>query len=73
MLLFSHLISCIWLIQGRINPDQQNNWIQLVGFPKYKESTNLDIYVNSLFFTTSTMTGQGFASIYPRTNLEYFT
>jgi Ion channel len=46
--------------------------MKLVLYDVYEGSVpNIQKYIDSVFFVISSMTGLGFAYIYPRTDLEY--
>ena len=49
---------------------QEYSWFRLVMYDQY-EVPAIQKYIDSVFFVVSSMTGLGFAYIYPRTNLEY--
>ena len=40
-------------------------------YDAYSYVPNIQKYIDSVFFVVSSMTGLGFAFIYPRTDLEY--
>ena len=71
LFLATHLIGCIWLIVARIDPDKDDNWETLAGFPGSTVS-EFERYVDSTFYVVATMTGLGYGNIVPVTNLEYF-
>lgn len=70
ILLITHFLGCFWLFIGRVDPNQDLNWFRLVEYNLYYVP-HIQKYVDSVFFTVSSMTGLGFGYIYPRTNLEY--
>ena len=70
ILLATHFLACFWLFIGRIGGDDELSWFRLVMYDQY-EVPDIQKYVDSVFFVVSSMTGLGFAYIYPRTNLEY--
>jgi len=45
--------------------------MNLVKYDAYSYVPNIRKYIDSVFFVVSSMTGLGFAFIYPRTDLEY--
>eukprot|EP00347_Sterkiella_histriomuscorum_P000063 403377328 len=45
--------------------------MKLVAYDQF-DTPEIQKYIDSVFFVISSMTGLGFAYIYPRTNLEYF-
>ena len=69
LFLATHIIGCIWLIVGRLDPDR-NNWQVMDNFDmgpsKYQQ------YIEASFFTVATMTGLGYGNIVPTTTLELF-
>ena len=69
LLMATHLIGCIWLIVGRLDPNR-NNWFVMAGFSDV--ASEFERYIDGLFFVVATMTGLGYGNIVPSTNLEYF-
>ena len=66
----THLIGCIWLIVGRIDPDSpHNNWFAMDNFDK--NPSMFIKYIEATFFTVATMTGLGYGNVVPTTTLEY--
>ena len=72
ILMATHLLTCFWLFVGRVEPEQDINWFRLVQYDQYEgQVPQAQKYIDSAFFVVSSMTGLGFAYIYPRTTLEY--
>jgi CRP-like cAMP-binding protein len=68
----THFLACLWLFIPRVDPQQDLTWFKLVQYDIYADRvTELQKYVDSAFFVVSSMTGLGFAYIYPRTRIEY--
>ena len=68
----THVLGCFWLFVGRVDPDKDHGWMNQVGYDVYGDAVPMfQKYIDSTFFVVSSMTGLGFAYIYPRTNLEY--
>lgn len=76
-LLATHMIGCIWLIIGRIDPDREN-WFVMAKYSgagavnNVREVTIFEKYIDAVFYVVATMTGLGYGNIVPSTNLEYF-
>ena len=65
------MIGCIWLIVARIDPEKDDNWMVLAGYPG-TNVTDFEIYIDSTFYVVATMTGLGYGNIVPTTSLEFF-
>jgi hypothetical protein len=76
-LLATHMIGCIWLIIGRVDPNR-NNWFVVAKYlgdtskNNWRPVTDFEKYVDAVFYTVATMTGLGYGNITPTTSLEYF-
>lgn len=76
-LLSTHMIGCIWLIVGRIDPDPAN-WFVLARYAgesaagNVREVTSAEKYIDAVFYVVATMTGLGYGNIVPTTDLERF-
>jgi hypothetical protein len=76
-LLSTHMIGCIWLIVGRIDPDP-DNWFVLARYRgesaanNIREVTSTEKYIDAVFYVVATMTGLGYGNIVPTTDLERF-
>lgn len=71
ILMATHIIGCIWLLVGRIEPNIDKGWLVLVRYDELNAPIT-QMYIDSVFLVFSTMSGLGFGWIYPRTILEYF-
>lgn len=71
ILLVTHLLSCFWLFVARVDPQQDHTWMKLVAYDQYPNVPDVQKYIDAVVFVISSMTGLGFAMIYPRTDLEY--
>mmetsp|Transcript_2189 Transcript_2189/g.3267 ORF Transcript_2189/g.3267 Transcript_2189/m.3267 type:complete len:156 (-) Transcript_2189:7985-8452(-) len=73
----THMIGCIWLVIGRIDTNRQN-WFVMARYTgdsasdNWREVTEFEKYIDSVFYTVATMTGLGYGNVVPSTNLEYF-
>jgi hypothetical protein len=76
-LLATHMIGCIWLVIGRIDPNR-NNWFVMAKYSgeavrdNVRKVTVFEKYIDAVFYTVATMTGLGYGNVVPSTNLEYF-
>ena len=76
-LLATHMIGCIWLVIGRIDPNREN-WFVKARYSgeqakdNVREVTVFEKYIDAVFYTVATMTGLGYGNVVPSTNLEYF-
>ena len=76
-LLATHMIGCIWLVIGRIDPNR-NNWFVMAKYSGEAAKDNVrkvsvfEKYIDAVFYTVATMTGLGYGNVVPSTNLEYF-
>lgn len=69
LFLATHIIGCIWLITGRLDPVAEN-WHDMDNFDQ--NPTDFEKYIEACFFTVATMTGLGYGNVVPSTNLELF-
>ncbi|CAI2367549.1 unnamed protein product [Moneuplotes crassus] len=69
LFLATHIIGCIWLIVGRLDPDE-DNWQKMDNFDQ--NPRNVQQYIEACFFTVATMTGLGYGNVVPTTDLEIF-
>src|SRR5690348_16616827 len=61
--------ACLFYVAGTtMNYDNNDSWIQNQGL---LDCTNFEKYINSLYFTITTMTTIGYGDIKPRNNNEY--
>lgn len=65
----THIIGCIWCITGRLDPDR-DNWQKMDNFDQ--NPSDVQQYIEALFFTVATMTGLGYGNVVPSTDWEYF-
>lgn len=76
-MLSTHMIGCIWLIVGRIDPNR-TNWFVVAKYTgpnsvgNLREVTPIEKYFDGVFFVVAVMTGLGYGNIVPSTNLEWF-
>jgi hypothetical protein len=59
-LLLQHVVCCIWIFIARFNPGSTDNWIY---FKEYYDMENLELYVTSFYFTTTTVLTVGYGDI----------
>lgn len=77
--LSTHVISCAWLLVGRVDPNRKN-WFMMAGYTeggpifstRLRSPTAIEIYVDTCIFIIASMTGLGWGNIVAKTNLEYF-
>lgn len=73
-LLATHFIGCVWLIVGRLDPEQASKgWLRMAKFNDgaKRDATVFEKYVEAVFFVVATMTGLGYGNLVPSTNLEW--
>jgi cyclic nucleotide gated channel alpha 1 len=61
-LLLQHVVCCIWIFIARFNPGTKENWIYV---KYYSDMGNLELYVTSFYFTTTTILTVGYGDITP--------
>jgi hypothetical protein len=55
-------VCCIWIFIARFNPGSKENWIYV---KYYSDMGNLELYVTSFYFTTTTILTVGYGDITP--------
>ena len=63
----AHIIACIWLFVGRVDPNK-NNWIKLDSI--IARPSNFELYIDASFFVVTTMGGWSYGNILPNTPFE---
>ncbi len=61
-LLLQHVVCCIWIFIARFNPGSTDNWIYV---KDYYDMHDLELYVTSFYFTTTTILTVGYGDITP--------
>ena len=56
--MLAHIFACVWIATGKST--DSNNWIELRGL---SNSSWMEIYLNGLYFSITTMTTVGFGDI----------
>jgi voltage-gated potassium channel len=55
-----HVVSCLWIFIANFDPGTKNNWIYQ---KDYLDMENLELYVTSFYFTTTTILTVGYGDI----------
>lgn len=63
--LITHIFGCLWILMGTLAEDIDETWMS-----DYKEMTNINLYLTSVYFTITTITTVGFGDISGTNSLE---
>lgn len=62
-----HLMSCLWFFVARLEGLGPQTWVSLRGL---RDSSTVDLYIASLFWTITTLSTVGYGDIVPGTSVE---
>jgi len=62
-----HLMSCLWFYVARLEGLGPQTWVSLRGL---RDSSTVDLYIASLFWTITTLSTVGYGDIVPGTSVE---
>ena len=63
--LVCHIVSCLWVMMANFSDDIEETWME-----PYYEMDTVEIYINSIYFTVTTITTVGFGDISGSTKIE---
>ena len=67
LLLIANFMGAVWLIAYRVEPKDEETWHSASGM---EDASNLEVFMNSVFFVVGSMTGLGYGDMVPLTNWE---
>ena len=59
-LLICHIVSCLWIFSARLEDFSPETWVVRYGL---QDSTDIELFLSSLYFTVTTITTVGFGDI----------
>lgn len=66
-LLLNHLCACFWYFVAKLQDLSPDSWVVRLG---YVDSSNFELYINSFYWTLTTITTVGYGDIHAGTNIE---
>ena len=67
LLLFQHVVACLWVYAARFDESSKDNWIYVKGFT---DMQSVDLYITSFYFSVTTIMTVGYGDITANSSLE---